>query len=612
MHCLKGADSILPRHKSGIEKDWWTEGLSRLKQKSIEIHRVWISVGRPGQGPIHQERIQIRASYRSALRAAQCAPKQKTWDKIHSAMEYSDTNEFWNSWKSLYSKNNNHFSPVVNGCSSKQSIAEEFRKSFLENSRPNKASEVDEMNSNFASQYQEFGMKHSSTCDCTKFKVTAETVIDAICRMKKGKCADDDGLAPEHFHNAPFCLVQKLVLLFNRMLIHSYVPSQFRFGFMIPLIKDNQGNHSDLANYRGITISPIISKVFEHSLKIIFSPYLPTSSYQFGFKRKSSTVHALHCLRETVEYFTNNDSRVYCSFLDASKAFDRVIHSGLFIKLMNKNVPKLFLDIVLTWHNGLYCRVRWDGHFSEWFHVSAGVRQGGVLSPDLYCLYVDDLISILKSLGVGCHVRETFAAALFYADDMAVLAPSLHGLQKLLNACSAYCTAWDIKLNAKKTKNIVFGKGCAPSHQVTLDGSKLTWESECVYLGVTLKSGASFGCCVKDKLSKFYRALNAIIRIEGRSDDMVMLRLLEAHCLPVLAYGAEVIHVTNRDDRRQMRVAYNAIYRKLFGYSYRESVTLLQHALGRPTWEEFLDNRRASFLRRCKQCPSDSVINAFV
>ena len=234
-----------------------------------------------------------------------------------------------------------------------------------------------------------------------------------------------------------------------------------------------------------------------------------------------------------------------------------------------------------------------------------------MLSPDLYCLYVDDLICILKSLGVGCYVRTTFAAALFYADDMAVLAPSLKGLQKLLDACSSYCIEWDIKLNAKKTKNLLFGKGRTPSHRLQLDGSFLEWEQSCIYLGVTLRSGATFGCCVKEKLSKFYKSLNAIIRIEGRSDDMVMLRLLEAHCLPILSYGIEIIHVIDRDDRRQMRVAYNAIYRKLFGYSYRESVTLLQHTLGRHTWEEFVDSRKSSFLRRCKQCPPDALVNAF-
>ena len=88
---------------------------------------------------------------------------------------------------------------------------------------------------------------------------------------------------------------------------------------------------------------------------------------------------------------------------------------------------------------------------------------------------------------------------------------------------------------------------------------------------------------MKEKLSKFHDALNAIIHIEGRPDNIVMPHLLEAHCLPILSHSIEIIHVIDRDGRQQMRVAYNAIYRRLFDYSYRESATLLQHTLGRYT-----------------------------
>ena len=138
----------------------------------------------------------------------------------------------------------------------------------------------------------------------------------------------------------------------------------------------------------------------------------------------------------------------------------------------------------MSWHEGLRCRVRWDNVHSDWFDITAGVRQGGILSPDLYCVYVDDLINILQSMKVVCHVKNVFAAAIFYADDMAVLAPSLKGLQKLLDACASYCSEWDIKLNAKKTKNICFGRGIQPTHAVSLNGSRIPWESKCVYLSV--------------------------------------------------------------------------------------------------------------------------------
>ena len=250
--------------------------------------------------------------------------------------------------------------------------------------------------------------------------------------MKSGKCADEDELSAEHFHNAPLSLLLCLTSLFNKMLTYAFVPSQFRLGFMIPIIKDNNGSHSNVANYRGITISPVVSKIFEHVLKALFASHLTTSAYQFGFKAKKSTSHALHCFRETVDYYVENGSRVFCSFLDASKAFDRLVHSGLFIKLMDRNVPKIFLDIIISWHTGLSCRVRWDNVFSGWFSITAGVRQGGVLSPDFYGIYVNDLICILQKSGVGCYILRIFAACLFYADDMAVLAPSIKGLQILL------------------------------------------------------------------------------------------------------------------------------------------------------------------------------------
>ena len=68
---------------------------------------------------------------------------------------------------------------------------------------------------------------------------------------------------------------------------------------------------------------------------------------------------------------------------------------------MQRNVPIIFLDVIISWYDGLFCRVRWDDQVSDWFAVTAGVRQGGVLSPNFYCIYVDDLVQILKNSHAG-------------------------------------------------------------------------------------------------------------------------------------------------------------------------------------------------------------------
>ena len=375
IQCLQVADSTLPRHKPGISKDWWTEGLDELKKKSIEIHSTWKNAGRPRHGAIHEERLRVRAAYKSALRKAQRAPKQAAWDRLHTALSQNDTNSFWKSWRRLYNPNKSDLPPVVGGISSNKGIAGAFRSSFEKNSTPNNPEKVRSLNTRFENEYKEYSKNHASSCKCNDTEVSVVNVIDALLSMKGGKCADADGITAEHLHNAPLNFLTRVTSLFNVMLSHAFVPQQFRLGFMIPLVKDQQGNHADINNYRGITISPIISKVMEHVLKIIYFDYLSTSEYQFGFKRNCSTTHALHCLRETVTYYVNNDSRVFCTFLDASKAFDRLVHSGLFIKLMVRGIPIRFLKLIISWYSDLRCRVKWADQYSEWFSVTAGVRQ---------------------------------------------------------------------------------------------------------------------------------------------------------------------------------------------------------------------------------------------
>ena len=140
-----------------------------------------------------------------------------------------------------------------------------------------------------------------------------------------------------------------------------------------------------------------------------------------------------------------------------------------------------------------------------------------------------------------------------------------------------------------------FGKQIEYLPSLQLDGKVLDWVVSWTYLGVTVVSHKEFNCCVAEKLRSFYRSANAILRIDGRSNEMVMLQLLESHCLSILAYAIEVIHVADRDTRRKLRVAYNSMFRQVFGYKLSESVTELQHQLGRPTWEELTAKRLNKF-----------------
>ena len=131
--------------------------------------------------------------------------------------------------------------------------------------------------------------------------------------------------------------------------------------FLSSRIIINHADKGDLNNYRDITIASIVSKIFEHAKRIVFKPFLSTSSYQFGFK-KASTSLAIQSLKESINYYKSNGSNAYCSFLDDSKAFDQLVHTGVFTKLIQRHTPLIFINIIIKWYSDLQCRVRWARH----------------------------------------------------------------------------------------------------------------------------------------------------------------------------------------------------------------------------------------------------------
>ena len=194
---------------------------------------------------------------------------------------------------------------------------------------------------------------------------------------------------------------------------------------------------------------------------------------------------------------------------------------------------------------------------------------------------------------------------------MALLAPSVKGLRRLLDECSSYCHECDICLNEKKSKLLYFGKKCNNLFTPVLNGKPLEWVDSWDYLGVKVVCGKCFCCSASERIKKFYRCANAIFRIDGRSDDLTMLRLIESHCVPVLTYGIEISHFQDERERSKIRKAYNSIFRKIFGYRNFESVTDLQLTLARPTWELLVDKLKTGFYDRLSKCTADSPVHIF-
>ena len=117
---------------------------------------------------------------------------------------------------------------------------------------------------------------------------------------------------------------------------------------------------------------------------------------------------------------------------------------------MARGLPSCFVDVVMNWYSKLKSVVRWNGVCSSAFKVICGVRQGGILSPILFNLYVDELIELLRDSGNGCFVNTTFVGCIMYAHDLLLLSPSVRGMQTMLDICTNFGRSHSIIFNVKK------------------------------------------------------------------------------------------------------------------------------------------------------------------
>ena len=227
-------------------------------------------------------------------------------------------------------------------------------------------------------------------------------------------------MASDHFINATDTFYEHLCLLFNKCLLHGYMPDAMILSTLIPIPKDN----NDMQNsekYRGIALSAICNKLFEYIIMSKYGHMLAAGDLQFAYKANSSTTPCTWVAREVINYYHNNGSDVYSCLLDCSKAFDRIRHDKLLQKLMSSGLPAVITWSLMNMYVNSQIRVRWKNVFFEPFSASNGVKQGSVLSPILFTLCLDDLIAELEENGDGCWIGSKFFGIVGFANDLKLL-----------------------------------------------------------------------------------------------------------------------------------------------------------------------------------------------
>ena len=241
---------------------------------------------------------------------------------------------------------------------------------------------------------------------------------------------------------------------------------------------------------------------------------------------------------EVANHYIRNGTSPIMTLLDCSKAFDMCKYSVLFKKLLQRGLPAIVVRTLITVYEQQYAWVRWGRARSEVFPIVNGTRQGSVLSPALFAIYMDEILVNLRSLGVGCYVGEVFMGAMGYADDLVLLAPTRTAMELMLKACEEFGKRNNLQFStdpdpAKSKTKCIFLCGKKKQEKpspLSLYGMELPWVKSASHLGNELCEDGSMDLDVKQKRAAFIERSLQVREQFNFAHPIEVLRAVNIYC----------------------------------------------------------------------------------
>jgi hypothetical protein len=242
----------------------------------------------------------------------------------------------------------------------------------------------------------------------------------------------------------------------------------------------------------------------------------------------------------------------------------------------------------------------WGGYLSNIILLKCGVRQGGVLSPHFFAIYVNDIIKLIQQSNFGCKIGIINVSIFLYADDIILLAPSVDALQRMLILCENHLRQLDMALNAKKSVCLRIGARYKDDcHQITtLTGESLCWVDKCRYLGVVIIAAKRFSISLTNNKQSFYRSCNAIFSKIGHcASEEVIIKLISAKCMPMLTYGLDVCPMSAAQTRT-LDFIITRVFMRIFRTRSVDTVNECQLHFGSYKISDIVARRKSKFLHK--------------
>ena len=381
-------------------------------------------------------------------------------------------------------------------------------------------------------------------------EINEKEVNDAINEMKTGKAPGMDGCAVESLKSGGVIVVRWLVRLFNVCFRENRGPEDWKIACVVPLYK-GKGERLECNNYRGISLLSVVGKAYGRLLikRIRDVTEGVIGDEQCGFRRERGCMDQVFVVRQVCEKYIAKGKNVYWAFMDLEKAYDRVDRKAVWEVLGLYGVGGKLLKAVRSFYDGSKACVRVNDEMSDCFPVNVGLRQGCVMSPWLFNMYIDGVVrevnarvsgrglELVNENGVRWEICQ-----LLFADDTALVADSEEKLQRLVTEFGRVCERRKLKVNVNKSKVMMCLRSVREvSLNIELNGEGLE-KVECFqYLGSQISESGSMKEDVRHRVNeacKVWGGMKAVFKVRQLGMN-VKRRLYEGVIVPMALYGAE-------------------------------------------------------------------------
>ena len=345
-------------------------------------------------------------------------------------------------------------------------------------------------------------------------------------------------------------------------------------------------------------ITKVLLRVLLRRMRKCLRPEI--SRTQFGFVPDKGTRNAIFTLSMLMERCIQVQKDLYICFIDYSKAFDKVRHDELFNILASLDIDGKDLRIIRNLYWDQNAAVRIEGEVSEFKKIKRGVRQGCVMSPDLFNIYSETILRHLEDLP-GLKLNGENINNIRYADDTALLATSEKDLQNLLDIVVTESERKGLFLNVKKTECMVVSKkSLNPICNLISKGEKIKQVQTFKYLGYMVTSDGRSDTEIRRRIAIAKDSFNKMKPILKNRNILMetKLRVLKAYIWSILLYGCESWNIST-DMIKKLQATEMWFIRRMLRISWEEKKTnkaVLEEAGVKRSLMQTIRKRQLQFL----------------